>query len=646
MKFLRDVSIKKKLEAIILVTAAAVLLLSLVLFMAVKISSARSDATNHLRALATLLGANSDAAVVFGDKRAASEVLSTLSSQGDVILAQILLPDGTVFARYHSRIYPEGDEQDVRGSNQGFHLTQIAVEETIVVDGEVVALIRILGDMSQVHSILLQQAILVLGVFVLSMLLAMLLSSRLHRVVSEPVNHLRETMGVVAEKRDFSQRAERLSNDELGDLVDGFNMMLDQLQQYDRELRDYRQDLERQVVSRTQELEWAKGRAEDASRAKSDFLATMSHEIRTPMSGVLGFTSLLEKTDLDRQQKEYVEIVTSSARSLLAIIDDILDFSKMEAGKTRLEPTDFELAPLVESIRMLFTAKAAEKGIKLAVDMAPDIPPLLQGDPVRLRQVLVNLVDNAIKFTQRGQVSLRIILASMDSTGVDLCIEVSDSGIGMSPQQQEILFQPFQQSDSSITRRYGGTGLGLVITQRLVKLMGGEITLVSMPGKGSTFTALVHLGLPRASVAPESGDPGSASRSESFDLDGVAVLVVDDHPVNLMLATALLNDEGATAIGVKSAREALAEIRDQHFDLVLMDLEMPEMSGIEAARTLRQSAGANRNIPIIAVTAHAFPEKREEAIAAGMNDLLAKPYVPEQLFAMVQQWCRHPGVSL
>jgi CheY-like chemotaxis protein len=167
-----------------------------------------------------------------------------------------------------------------------------------------------------------------------------------------------------------------------------------------------------------------------------------------------------------------------------------------------------------------------------------------------------------------------------------------------------------------------------------------------MPGKGSTFTALVHLGLPRASVAPESGDPGSASRSESFDLDGVTVLVVDDHPVNLMLATALLSDEGATAIGVKSAREALAEIRDQHFDLVLMDLEMPEMSGIEAARTLRQSAGANRNIPIIAVTAHAFPEKREEAIAAGMNDLLAKPYVPEQLFAMVQQWCRHPGVSL
>ena len=646
MKLLREASIKQKLVAIILATAASVLLLSLVLFMAVKISSARSEATEHLRALATVLGENSNAAVIFGDRKIASEVLKTLTSLKNVVQAQILLPNGKVFAHYQSNRFSTDKKRLLQEAESGFLLRWIQVEVPIIVDNETIAQLRIQGDMSQVRATLLQQTLLVLGVFVISMLFALVLSNRLHRIVSEPVSRLLATMKNVADKRDFSRRAERISNDELGTLVDGFNLMLKQLQDYDRELAAYRLDLERQVLARTQELEWAKERAEDANQAKSEFLATMSHEIRTPMSGVIGFTNLLDKTELNGQQREYVDIVNSSAHSLLTIIDDILDFSKMEAGKVKLEPRDFNLGSLVENVRRLFTAQAKEKSLELTADIATDIPPVLRGDPARLRQVLVNLLNNAIKFTDHGAVSIRIVLESLDSVGITLCIEVHDTGIGIgiSPEQQAMLFQPFQQSDSSITRRYGGTGLGLVITQHLIELMEGEITINSALGEGSTFTAVVRLQLPQGQQPNPSEQPNKPVTAHN-NFEQLHILVVDDHPVNLMLATTLLTDEGAKVLGVKSAKEALHQVASKEFDMILMDLEMPDMSGIEAARKLRQLEKIGTSIPIIAITAHAFPEKRQEVIEAGMNDLLAKPYVPGQLFSMVNKWCRSNSVD-
>ncbi len=637
---LRNASIKHKLEAIILFTAAAVLLLSLLLFMVLELASARNEAGTHLRALANVLGANSSAALSFNDRYTAEEILATLSSQPDILWAVIYNKNHEVLAEYRHPQF-EGAGAVAEESSQGSLLDNVAVEEPIRLDGELIGYFHIIADMSRARTVLIKQSYLSLGVFMVSMLLALLLSSRLQRIVSLPVQRLLKTMGEVAESKEFDQRAERASNDELGDLVDGFNVMLNRIQDYEGELLTYHEDLESLVAERTRDLESAKRLAESASQAKSEFLATMSHEIRTPMNGVMGFTSLLNKTELSEAQRVYVHNISQSAESLLTIIDDILDFSKMEAGKLNLQQTDFPLRTVIDEVIALFDPKAEEKGLALEAVVAADVPQWLHGDPVRLRQIVTNLLGNAIKFTERGKVSIRIENERLKDAWLSLRITVRDTGIGITPQQQALLFQPFQQADGSITRRYGGTGLGLVITKRLVSMMDGDITLSSAPGQGSVFTIVLRLGV--SNIQLQEADEGEVRHQTTLDLKpslgGLRILVVDDNILNLTVASTLLANEGVMVCTAESGVEALQLVSSQQFDLVLMDLEMPGMSGIDVTRKIRHSQSAIATLPIIAITAHAFPEMRKEVFEAGMNDLLAKPYKPEDLNAMIARWC-------
>ena len=403
------------------------------------------------------------------------------------------------------------------------------------------------------------------------------------------------------------------------------------------------------------ELKRAKEAAEDAARAKADFLANMSHEIRTPMNAVIGMTQLALKAEPSPRVHSYLSKIQSSSQLLLGVINDILDFSKIEARKMGLDRTDFELRQLLDDVTALIAEKAANKGLKLIVSTASDVPDRLVGDPLRLQQVLLNLANNAVKFTERGEVEIRVKLQLRQADSVELRFEVRDTGIGVSPEQQEQLFQSFQQADSSTTRRYGGTGLGLSISKRLVELMGGEIGVESQPGRGSRFWFTVRLermpdeaaaaALPAAGsmAAPAAATPSSsalAARPEIVALRGARVLIVDDNETNLIVARAYVGKLGLSFETARGGREAVEKACRERFDAILMDLQMPEMDGFEAARAIRahEATQGAAPVPIIALTAAVMLKDLLATEAAGMNDHVSKPINRQQLAATLSRW--------
>jgi two-component system, sensor histidine kinase len=642
--------IRLKLYGIVLLTCFIALFLAASASFLIQKRLISSQLKDEIGTLAEVIIENSRAGLVFEDRRALTDILLSLRAKKSIAVAIIFDKDSEIFANYqpvpqdHTSL--QLSEAADRPEGLHFYRRHAELMQPITLDGEVLGRLYIEVDLAEMRDNTIAVAALMGGVLLCGLCLAMLLSSRPLQKIITPITELSRLTRNISEEKNYHVRARVQGDDELGRLATGFNQMIEQIEKRDSYLEEQVAERTRNLELQAIDLQEAKERAEAANRAKSQFLANMSHEIRTPMNAILGMTHLAMQAKDREQLQRFLATVKNSADSLLGILNDILDFSKIEAGQMQLDLRPFNLPELLENIVSTLNVTAVEKGLTLQVTIAAELRRCFVGDDLRLRQILLNLVGNAIKFTAEGGVKVIVEPAAEGEFGdrPGLHFQVIDSGIGVDPGKLEEIFHSFQQADSSYSRSYGGTGLGLAISRQLTLLMGGRMWAESKVGHGSTFHFL--LGLETTTETVPAATPVDAEPL----LHRLAILVVDDNEVNRDVAKMILESDHAVTTAV-NGRDALEKMVERHFDLILMDVQMPEMDGLTTTsliRSLEQGLPLQRPLPaditailreklkrghlkIVAMTAHAMGGDREMCLRAGMDNYITKPFQPQQL---------------